>query len=35
MYLYHPKWLWAHSTKLAGFKPIADGMIRLEGLKLN
>ena len=32
-YLYHQKWLFAHSAKLAGFKPLADAMIRLEGVK--
>ena len=34
IYLYHQKWLFAHSTKLAGFKPYPDAMIRLEGVKL-
>jgi peptide/nickel transport system substrate-binding protein len=34
IYLYHQKWLFAHSAKLAGFKPLADAMIRLEGVKL-
>jgi peptide/nickel transport system substrate-binding protein len=34
MYLYHQKWLFVHSAKLAGFKPLPDAMIRLEGVKL-
>ncbi len=34
IYLYHQKWLFVHSAKLAGFKPLADAMIRLEGVKL-
>ncbi|MCC6471551.1 MAG: ABC transporter substrate-binding protein [Alphaproteobacteria bacterium] len=34
IYLYHVKWLFAHSTKLAGFKASTDGMIRLENVKL-
>ncbi|MCC6468916.1 MAG: ABC transporter substrate-binding protein [Alphaproteobacteria bacterium] len=34
IYLYHVKWLFAHSTKLAGFKASPDGMIRLENVKL-
>jgi peptide/nickel transport system substrate-binding protein len=33
-YLYHVKWLFVHSTKLAGFTASPDGMIRLEGVKL-
>ncbi len=34
MYLYHQKWLFAHSAKLAGFKPLPDAMIRLENVRL-
>ncbi len=34
IYLYHQKWLFAHSTKLVGFKPYPDAMIRLDGVKL-
>lgn len=34
VYLYHQKWLFVHTAKLTGFKPVADGMIRLEGVKL-
>jgi peptide/nickel transport system substrate-binding protein len=34
MYLYHQKWLFAHSAKLAGFKPLPDAMIRLEDVRL-
>lgn len=34
MYLYHQKWLFVLSSKLTGFKPVADAMIRLEGVKL-
>ncbi|MCK6450482.1 MAG: ABC transporter substrate-binding protein [Alphaproteobacteria bacterium] len=34
VYLYHQKWLFVHSAKLAGFKPLPDAMIRLEGVKL-
>lgn len=33
IYLYHPTWLWAMNAKVEGFKPYADGMIRLEGVK--
>jgi peptide/nickel transport system substrate-binding protein len=34
IYLHHPKWIWGMPTKLAGFTPYPDGMIRLEGMKL-
>jgi peptide/nickel transport system substrate-binding protein len=33
-YLYHRKLLFASTTKLEGFKPLADGMVRVVGLKL-
>jgi peptide/nickel transport system substrate-binding protein len=33
IYLYHPKWIWALSSKLQGYKPYPDAMIRLEGMK--
>ena len=32
VYLYHQTWIWAHNTKLEGFTPYPDGMIRLEGV---
>jgi peptide/nickel transport system substrate-binding protein len=34
IYLFHRKWLYAMSTKLQGFTPNPDGLIRLAGLKL-
>ncbi|MDE3122375.1 MAG: ABC transporter substrate-binding protein [Paracoccaceae bacterium] len=34
IYLYHPVWLWAYSSKLTGFKPYADGMIRLQDVSM-
>ena len=34
LYLYHRKWLFGMSTKLQGFAPNPDGLIRLSGLKL-
>jgi peptide/nickel transport system substrate-binding protein len=34
IYLYHRKLLFAHTTKLEGFKPLPDGLIRVVGLKL-
>ncbi len=35
VYLFHRHWLWASSAKLSGFKPIPDGLVRVQGLKLN
>lgn len=32
--LYHVKWLWAVSDRLAGFTPTPDGMIRPQGIRL-
>jgi peptide/nickel transport system substrate-binding protein len=34
VYLYHVKWLYAAKAKLQGFKPLADGIIRLNGVTL-
>jgi len=34
IYLWHPKWLYAMSTKVAGFTPYPDGLIRPQGLKM-
>ncbi|MBV8121888.1 MAG: ABC transporter substrate-binding protein, partial [Alphaproteobacteria bacterium] len=34
IYLYHQKWLWAFSTKLSGFAPLPDGLIRPQGLRI-
>jgi peptide/nickel transport system substrate-binding protein len=35
IYLYHRNWLWAHSAKLAGLRPIPDGLVRVQGLRMN
>jgi peptide/nickel transport system substrate-binding protein len=35
IYLYHNKWLWAFSSKLEGFAPLPDGLIRPQGLRLD
>lgn len=35
VYLYHPTWIWAMSSKVEGFTAYPDGMIRLENVKLN
>jgi peptide/nickel transport system substrate-binding protein len=35
VYLYHRHWLWAYTTKLSGLRTIPDGLIRVQGLKLN
>ncbi len=34
VYLYHRHWLWAYTTKLSGFRPMPDGLVRVQGLKL-
>lgn len=34
LYLYHRKVLIAHTTKLEGFVPVPDGLVRVVGLKL-
>ncbi|HEX3953322.1 MAG TPA: ABC transporter substrate-binding protein [Stellaceae bacterium] len=34
IYLWHPKWLYAMSRKLAGFTPYPDGLIRPQGMML-
>jgi peptide/nickel transport system substrate-binding protein len=35
VYLFHRHWLWAHSTQLIGFRPMPDGLIRLQGMSLH
>jgi peptide/nickel transport system substrate-binding protein len=35
VYLFHRHWLWAHSAKLSGLRTVPDGMVRLQGLKMN
>jgi peptide/nickel transport system substrate-binding protein len=35
VYLFHRHWLWAFTTKLSGFRTIPDGLVRVQGLKLN
>ena len=34
MVLYHQNWLFAHSDKLSGFVPVADGLIRPQGIQI-
>ena len=34
VYLFHRNWLWAYNKKLTGLKPIPDGLIRVQGLKM-
>jgi peptide/nickel transport system substrate-binding protein len=33
-YLWHQKWLYAMSAKLAGFVPYPDGLIRPQGIRM-
>jgi peptide/nickel transport system substrate-binding protein len=35
LFLYHLKWFWGASAKLSGVVPHPDGIIRLQGLRLN
>jgi len=35
IYLFHRHWLWAHTAKLSGFRVVPDGMVRVQGLKMN
>jgi peptide/nickel transport system substrate-binding protein len=35
VYLYHRHWLWAYNNKVSGLRTIPDGLVRVQGLKLN
>jgi peptide/nickel transport system substrate-binding protein len=35
IYLFHRHWLWAYTTKLTGLRTIPDGLVRVQGLKMN
>lgn len=35
IYLFHRHWLWAHTAKLSGLRTIPDGLVRVQGLKMN
>jgi peptide/nickel transport system substrate-binding protein len=35
VYLYHRHWLWAHSARLTGLRPVSDGLVRVQGLRMN
>ncbi len=35
LFVWHRKNIMIHSTRLSGYQPIADGMIRLQGMRLN
>jgi peptide/nickel transport system substrate-binding protein len=34
IYLYHPQYLIATTTKVEGFKPMPDGLLRVVGVKM-
>lgn len=34
IYLYHRNWLWAYNARLAGVRNVPDGLLRVQGLKL-
>jgi peptide/nickel transport system substrate-binding protein len=35
VYLFHRHWLWAYTNKLSGLRTIPDGLVRVQGLKMN
>jgi peptide/nickel transport system substrate-binding protein len=35
VYLFHRHWLWAHAAKLTGLRMIPDGLVRVQGLRMN
>jgi peptide/nickel transport system substrate-binding protein len=35
LFLWHRKNIMIHSARLSGYQPVADGMIRLQGMRLN
>jgi peptide/nickel transport system substrate-binding protein len=35
LYLYHRNWLWAYNAKLSGVREVPDGLLRVQGLKMN
>src|SRR6185503_7244426 len=35
IYLFHRHWLWAHNAKLSGLRTVPDGLVRVQGLKMN
>ena len=35
VYVAHRHWLWAHTAKLSGLRPVPDGLVRVQGLKFN
>ncbi len=35
IYLFHRHWLWAHAAKLSGLRMIPDGLVRVQGLRMN
>jgi peptide/nickel transport system substrate-binding protein len=35
VYLFHRHWLWAYTTRVSGFRPIPDGLVRVQGLNMN
>src|SRR4051794_40738721 len=35
IYLYHRNWLWSYTAKLGGVRNVPDGLLRVQGLKMN
>jgi len=35
VFIFHRHWLWAHSAKLTGLRTVPDGLVRVQGLRMN
>jgi peptide/nickel transport system substrate-binding protein len=35
VYVFHRHWLWAYTNKLSGLRTIPDGLVRVQGMKMN
>jgi peptide/nickel transport system substrate-binding protein len=35
VYLFHRYWLWAYTAKLRGMRAVPDGLVRVQGLRMN
>jgi peptide/nickel transport system substrate-binding protein len=35
VYLFHRHWLWAYTNRLSGLRTVPDGLVRVQGLKMN
>ena len=35
IFIFHRHWLYAHNAKLSGFRPMPDGLVRVQDLRMN